>query len=92
MRKGGADDLVKRASLLRRDSIHGQFQGIITIDEEENAIIANGNMIRIIYADAPENVDYTPYGINNAILIDNTGKWRDREDLDDTSRRRGSAR
>jgi len=81
VRKGGADDLVKRASLLRRDSVHGQFHGIITIDEEENAIIANGNMIRIIYADAPENVDYTRYGITNAILIDNTGKWRDREGL-----------
>jgi glyceraldehyde 3-phosphate dehydrogenase len=81
IRKGGADDLIKRASLLRRDSVHGHFHGIITIDEEENAIIANGNMIRIIYADAPENVDYTQYGINNAILIDNTGKWRDREGL-----------
>jgi len=81
VRKGGADDLLKRASLLRRDSVHGQFNGIITIDEEENAIIANGNMIRIIYADAPENVDYTKYGINDAILIDNTGKWRDREGL-----------
>ncbi len=81
VRKAGADDLVKRASLLRRDSIHGQFNGIITIDEEENAIIANGNMIRIIYSDAPENVDYTQYGIHNAILIDNTGKWRDREGL-----------
>ena len=81
VRKGSADDLLKRASLLRRDSIHGQFSGIITVDEEENAIIANGNMIRIIYADAPENVDYTAYGINNAILIDNTGKWRDREGL-----------
>jgi glyceraldehyde 3-phosphate dehydrogenase len=61
--------------------VHGLFNGIITIDEEENAIIANGNMIRIIYADAPENVDYTQYGINNAILVDNTGKWRDREGL-----------
>jgi len=61
--------------------VHGQFNGIITIDEEENAIIANGNMIRIIYADSPENVDYTQYGINNAILVDNTGKWRDREGL-----------
>ncbi len=81
VRKGSSDDLVKRASLLRRDSVHGPFNGIITIDEEENAIIANGNMIRIIYADAPENVDYTQYGINNAILIDNTGKWRDREGL-----------
>ena len=81
VRKGGADDLIKRASLLRRDSIHGHFNGIITIDEEENAIIANGNMIRIIYSDAPETVDYTQYGIHNAILIDNTGKWRDREGL-----------
>ena len=81
VRKGGADDLLKRASLLRRDSVHGHFNGIITIDEEENAIIANGNMIRIIYADAPENVDYTQYGIHDAILIDNTGKWRDREGL-----------
>lgn len=81
VRKGGADDLVKRASLLRRDSIHGPFNGIITVDEEENAIIANGNMIRIIYSDAPESVDYTRYGINNAILIDNTGKWRDRDGL-----------
>ncbi len=81
VRKGSEDDLVKRASLLRRDSVHGPFQGIITIDEEENAIIANGNMIRIIYADAPEKVDYTQYGIRNAILIDNTGKWRDREGL-----------
>ncbi|MDZ7581816.1 MAG: hypothetical protein U5R30_14805 [Deltaproteobacteria bacterium] len=53
----------------------------MTVDEEENAIIANGNMIRIIYADAPESVDYTQYGINNAILIDNTGKWRDRDGL-----------
>ena len=81
VRKGGADDLAKRASLLRRDSVHGHFNGIITIDEEENAIIANGTMIRIIYADAPEAIDYTQYGINNAILIDNTGKWRDREGL-----------
>ena len=81
VRKGSEDDLIKRASLLRRDSVHGPFHGIITIDQEENAIIANGNMIRIIYADSPESVDYTRYGIHNAILIDNTGKWRDREGL-----------
>jgi len=81
VRKGAADDLLKRASLLRRDSVHGPFNGIITVDEEENAIIANGNMIRMIYADSPESVDYTQYGIRNAILIDNTGKWRDRAGL-----------
>ncbi|WP_321533046.1 glyceraldehyde-3-phosphate dehydrogenase [uncultured Desulfuromonas sp.] len=81
VRKGSEDDLCKRASLLRRDSVHGRFQGVIKVDEEQNAIIANGNMIKIIYSDAPENIDYTEYGINNAIVIDNTGKWRDREGL-----------
>ncbi len=81
VRKGSDDGLVKRASLLRRDSVHGHFNGTIKVDEKENAIIANGNMIRIIYADTPEDVDYAQYGIENAIVIDNTGKWRDREGL-----------
>ncbi|MFD3617910.1 glyceraldehyde-3-phosphate dehydrogenase [Streptomyces sp. NPDC058676] len=78
---GAAEDLVKRASLLRRDSIHGQFQGTITVDEANSAIIANGNEIKVIYANDPSEVDYTAYGIKDAILIDNTGKWRDREGL-----------
>ena len=81
VRKGSDDDLTKRASLLRRDSVHGHFEGTIRVDEEENAIIANGNMIRIIYANSPDEVDYSQYGIENAIVIDNTGKWRDREGL-----------
>ncbi|MEV5876456.1 glyceraldehyde-3-phosphate dehydrogenase [Streptomyces sp. NPDC052101] len=84
VRGGGgraAEDLVKRASLLRRDSIHGQFQGTITVDEENSTILANGNAIKVIYADDPSAVDYTEYGIRDAILIDNTGKWRDREGL-----------
>lgn len=84
VRGGGdraAEDIVKRASLLRRDSIHGQFQGTITVDEASGAIIANGNAIKVIYANDPSEVDYTAYGIQDAILIDNTGKWRDREGL-----------
>ncbi|MFF8950244.1 glyceraldehyde-3-phosphate dehydrogenase [Streptomyces sp. NPDC014940] len=83
VRGGGraAEDLVKRASLLRRDSIHGQFQGTITVDEAGSTIVANGNAIKVIYADDPSQVDYTEYGIRDAILIDNTGKWRDREGL-----------
>lgn len=84
VRKGAgesAQDLVKRASLLRRDSIHGQFQGTITVDEANSRIIANGNVIQMIYSDDPTSVDYTAYGISDAILIDNTGKWRDREGL-----------
>jgi glyceraldehyde 3-phosphate dehydrogenase len=80
-RKGGPDDLAKRASLLRRDSVHGTFSGTITIDEEENALVVNGNMIRVIHADKPDQVDYTRYGIRDAIVVDNTGVWRSREDL-----------
>ena len=81
VRKGAGQDIVKRASLLRRDSIHGQFKGTITVDEANSSIIANGNEIKVIHSDDPASVDYTAYGIKDAILIDNTGRWRDREGL-----------
>ncbi len=81
VRKGATNDLVKRASLLRRDSVHGKFNGTITIDEESNTLTANGNLIQVIYAKSPTEVDYTQYGIKNALLVDNTGVWRDAEGL-----------
>ncbi len=81
VRKGASNDLVKRASLLRRDSVHGPFNGTITVDEENNTLTANGNLIQIIYAKEPKEVDYTQYGISNALLVDNTGVWRDAEGL-----------
>lgn len=80
--RGGRDgDLRKRASLLRRDSIHGPFNGHITIDEEQGAIIANGNFIKVIYANQPEDIDYTQYGIHNALIVDNTGVFKDEASL-----------
>ena len=85
-------DLDKRASLLRRDSVHGPFKGTIIADEQENAIVANGNMIRILYAEAPEQVDYTEYGIDQAIVLDNSGVWRDREGLGRHLRGKGVAK
>ena len=81
VRPGGDNDLAKRASLLRRDSVHGSMSGQIDLDLEENALVVNGNMIRVIHANSPDEVDYTQYGIRNAIVIDNTGKWRTREQL-----------
>ncbi|MCQ4320298.1 glyceraldehyde-3-phosphate dehydrogenase [Stutzerimonas stutzeri] len=81
VRKGAENDLVKRASLLRRDSVHGPFDGTIHIDAENNTITANGNLIQVIYSNDPASVDYTQYGIENALLVDNTGKWRDAEGL-----------
>lgn len=82
VRPGGAEnDLVKRASLLRRDSVHGPFEGTIRVDEERQSFVANGVEVKVIYAASPEEVDYTQYGINDAIVVDNTGKWRDVEGL-----------
>jgi len=81
VRKGASNDLAKRASLLRRDSVHGSFQGTITIDEENNTLTANGNTIQVIYASDPSSVVYTQYGIKDALLVDNTGVWRDEAGL-----------
>ncbi|MCP1676595.1 glyceraldehyde 3-phosphate dehydrogenase [Natronocella acetinitrilica] len=81
VRKGKGHDIEKRASLLRRDSVHGPFNGTIHVLEDANALIVNGNFIQIIYADAPDTIDYTEYGIDNALIVDNTGKWRDEEGL-----------
>lgn len=81
VRKASDDDLIKRVSLLRRDSIHGGFSGTLRVDEENQCIIANGNVIRMIYANNPAEINYEDYGIKNAIIIDNTGVWRDEESL-----------
>jgi glyceraldehyde 3-phosphate dehydrogenase len=81
VRKGGDGDLTKRVNLLRNDSIHGSFQGTVRIDEENSRIIANGNVIHFIYSDGPDKIDYTRYGIEDALVIDNTGKWRDEAGL-----------
>jgi glyceraldehyde 3-phosphate dehydrogenase len=81
VRKGSDDDLIKRASLLRRDSVHGPFEGTISVDEVNNTIQANGTLIQVIYSSDPSSVDYTEYGIHDAIVVDNTGRWRDAEGL-----------
>lgn len=81
VRGGKAGDLQKRASLLRRDSVHGPFHGTIQVDEANSALIVNGNYIRFIYANSPAEVDYSAYGIQDALVVDNTGVWRDAEGL-----------
>ena len=73
----GGEDIVKRASLLRRDSVHGKFDGTIVVDQENETILANGTLIQVIYSDDPSTVDYTAHGIDDAIIVDNTGIWRD---------------
>ena len=82
IRKSKVDnDLEKRAALLRRDSVHGSFKGTIRVLEEESTLVVNGNPIKVIYANSPDEVDYTDYGINNALIVDNTGVWKDNAGL-----------
>ncbi|MFT7336351.1 MAG: glyceraldehyde 3-phosphate dehydrogenase [Porticoccaceae bacterium] len=79
--KNDASTLEKRASLLRYDSIHGDFQGSVIADPENNALIINGTTVHIITANAPEDIDYTAYEIDNALIIDNTGAFTTKEAL-----------
>ncbi len=79
--KNDATTLEKRASLLRYDSIHGDFQGSVIADPENNALIINGTTVHIITANSPEEIDYTEYGIDEALIIDNTGAFTTQEAL-----------
>ncbi|MGB0178392.1 MAG: glyceraldehyde-3-phosphate dehydrogenase, partial [Owenweeksia sp.] len=69
--------LEKRASLLREDSVHGPFPGTVEADIDNSALIINGRTVQLIAANNPEDIDYTDYGINDALVIDNTGAFRD---------------
>ncbi|WP_420553135.1 glyceraldehyde-3-phosphate dehydrogenase [Tenacibaculum aiptasiae] len=69
--------LEKRASLLSIDSVHGDFLGTVQVDADNNALIINGTTVYMISAAKPEDIDYTAYGINDALIIDNTGAFRD---------------
>jgi len=73
--------LEKRASLLRKDSVHGRFAGTVNVDIENKALIINGMTVYMIVANSPEDIDYMQYGIHNALVIDNTGAFRDKEAL-----------
>ena len=79
--KNDAVTLEKRASLLRYDSIHGDFNGSVVADVENHALIINGTTVHMISAGSPEEIDYTKYQIDNALVIDNTGAFTTEEAL-----------
>jgi glyceraldehyde 3-phosphate dehydrogenase len=91
--RGSSDaDIIKRASLLRNDSVHGAFRGTVIEDLENKSIIINGQIVRMIDANNPEDIDYTQYGINNALVIDNTGVFTNREALSRHLKAKGVAK
>jgi glyceraldehyde 3-phosphate dehydrogenase len=79
--KNDAILLEKRASLLRYDSVHGDFQGSVIADPENSALLINGTTVHVITANSPEEIDYTTYGIEDALVIDNTGAYTTEEAL-----------
>ncbi len=85
------DDIIKRADLLRSDSVHGHFPGTVIADVEQQCIWVNGHKIDMISASTPEEIDYTAYGIEDALVIDNTGVWRDRAGLSRHLQSKGAA-
>lgn len=91
-RNVNADQIIKRAALLRNDSVHDAFKGTVTADTENNAIIINGQIVKMIEAKQPEDIDYTAYGINNALIIDNTGVFKDKEALSRHLKAKGASK
>ena len=81
VRKLTDSQIIKRADLLRNDSVHGAFRGVIDIDLSNQSIIVNGQIIKFIEGVSPEDIDYTKHEINNALLIDNTGVYKDKKAL-----------
>lgn len=84
--------LEKRASLLKSDSVHGDFSATVSVDSENNALIINGTTVYIISANQPEDIDYTKYGIQDALIMDNTGAFRDQEALSRHLKSKGAKR
>jgi glyceraldehyde 3-phosphate dehydrogenase len=80
-RSNSPEDIRKRISLFRKDSVHGTFDGVANEDIENNAMIINGHTVKMLAANSPEDIDYELEGIKDAMVIDNTGVFRDREGL-----------
>lgn len=84
--------LEKRASLLQQDSIHGIFPGTVKADIENETLIINGIPVKVISANSPDEIDYTKYGINNALVIDNSGAFRTEDALGLHLKAKGTAK
>ncbi|MBX7095127.1 MAG: glyceraldehyde-3-phosphate dehydrogenase [Flavobacteriales bacterium] len=91
--RGGTDaEILKRVALLRLDSVHGPFAGTVDVDLEKKTLNINGQIVHLIDAPAPEEVDYEKYGISNALIIDNTGAFTNREALSRHMKAKGAGK
>ena len=79
LRKIDENSLIKRCALLRQDSVHGSFSSSIEIDDKNLSIVINGQEIKFFDESTKHNLK--DYGINDALLIDNTGVFKTSEAL-----------
>lgn len=91
-RSNAEKDIIKRASLFRKDSVHGHFQGIAVENPKDESIYINGHTVKFIAASNPEEIDYESYGLKDVLVIDNTGIFRDRENLSRHMKSKGVSR
>ena len=81
VRRLSDEQIIKRADLFKNDSVHGLFKGVVDVDLLNQSIIVNGQVIKFIDGEDPTNIDYTKYDISDALLIDNTGAFTNKENL-----------
>ena len=86
------ETIIKRAALLRNDSVHGLFSGTVDEDIKNNSLIINGQIVKMIDASNPEEIDYTAYGIHDALIIDNTGVFKDKAALSRHLKSKGASK
>ena len=67
------EEIKKRASLLRKDSVHGVMHGVVVEDVDNQVIYINGHMVKMLAASQPDELNYEEHGIKDALIIDNTG-------------------
>ena len=79
LRKIDKKSLHKRCALLRQDSVHGKFASSIEINDHDYSIIINGQKIQ--FFDETNKDKLEEHGIHDALLIDNTGVYKDYDSL-----------
>lgn len=65
------------AHLLKYDSIHGTFNGII--NSGENEITIDGEKVRVLNHDTPQEIDWKAHNVD--IVVEASGKFKKREHL-----------
>ena len=79
IRNVNKETIEKRKNLLEHDSVHGYFKANIKTNIKKQELIIDGQIVKII--ENNNKINYNDYEINNALLIDNTGIYREKSTL-----------